>query len=148
MKSLRRSLAAFAAVSVFAVAALAATDPSGTYTFAGFGGRGGGGGGGQGGQGGTPPMSTLVLALKDGKLTGSVTAPGRGGGEPVKTEISDASIKDDTVSFSVKTQGQNGERITKYTGKVSADAITGTVLAPGRGGAEPTPRDWVAKKSK
>lgn len=85
--------------------------------------------------------------MKDGKLTGNLTSPGRGGGEATKTDIADASVKDDMVSFSVTTQGQNGPRVSKYTGKITADAITGTVLAPGRGGAEPMPREWVAKKA-
>ena len=87
-----------------------------------------------------------MLALKDGKLTGKLTSPGRGGGDPTTTEISAASFKDDTVTFSIEREF-NGNKITsKYTGKVTADAITGTILAPGRGGGEPTPRDWVAKK--
>lgn len=121
------------------VAAFAA-DPSGTYTFAG--GRGGGGGG-----GGNAPQNTLVLAMKDGKLTGKLTSPGRGGGEPTTTEITNASVKDDTVSFEVAREFNGNKVVSKYSGKVTADAITGKVLAPGRGGGEPTERDWVAKKS-
>jgi hypothetical protein len=144
MKSLRRSLAALAAVSIFAVAAFAA-DPSGTYTFAGFGGRGGGGGG--GGGGGTPPVNTLVLAMKDGKLTGSLTSPGRGGGEPVKLDIKDAKVDGDMVSFSVDRPGRDGNTMTsKYSGKISAEAITGEVEAPGRDGAM-AKRPWEAKKA-
>jgi hypothetical protein len=140
MKKLRLSLAAIAAVSLMSVAAFAA-DPSGTYTFAA--GRGGGGGGG----GGTPPQSTLVLALKDGALTGSLTMPGRGGGEPTKIEISNGTFKDDTVSFEVVREFNGNKMTSKYSGKVTADGITGTILAPGRGGAEPTPRPWEAKKA-
>jgi hypothetical protein len=144
MKSLRRNLAAFAAVSILAVAALAA-DPSGTYTFAG-GGRGGGGGG--GGGGGTPPVNTLVLAMKDGKLTGTLTSPGRGqGAEPVKLDIKNAKVEGDTVSFSVDRPGRDGATMTsKYSGKISADAITGEVEAPGRDGAV-AKRPWEAKKA-
>jgi hypothetical protein len=126
------------------VAAYAA-DPSGTYTFAG-GGRGGGGGGG-GGGGATPPQNTLVLALKDGTLTGKLTSPGRGGAEATTVDITAATFKDDTVAFEVVREFNGNKMTSKYTGKVTADAITGTVLAPGRGGAEPTPRDWVAKKA-
>ena len=92
-------------------------------------------------------MNTLVLAMKDGKLTGSLTMPGRGGGEPTKIEITNAAMKDDTVSFEIEREFNGNKMVSKYSGKVTADAITGTVLAPGRGGAEPTPRDWVAKKA-
>lgn len=119
------------------VAAFAA-DPSGTYTFAG--GRGGGGGG-----GGTPPQSTLVLALKDGKLTGTLTQAGRNG--ETKTEISNGSVTADTVAFEV-VRDFNGTKFTsKYTGKITADGITGTITAPGRNGGEPTSRPWEAKKA-
>lgn len=138
MKSLPRSIAAFAAVCFISAAAYAA-DPSGTWTFANPG---------RGGAAPAPdaPQNSLMLALKDGKLTGKLTSPGRGGGDPTTTEISAASFKDDTVTFSIEREF-NGNKITsKYTGKVTADAITGTILAPGRGGGEPTPRDWVAKK--
>lgn len=130
------------------VAAFAA-DPSGTWTWV----QMGGGRGGPGGPGGAPatppPPQSLVLALKDGKLTGSLTSPGRGGGEPIKTDITDASFKDDVVTFSVVREGFQGNQTTqKFTGKLSGDTITGTRLqTPGRGGAEPMPMEWVAKKS-
>lgn len=142
MKSLRKMIAAFAAVSLMTLAAFAA-DASGTWTFTGGGGRGGQGGG----NGGTPPVNTLVLAVKDGKLTGKLTQPGRGGGEPTTTEITAASIKDDVVAFSVERTGQDGtKRVSKYSGKLAGDTITGTVEAPGRDGAV-TPREWVAKRA-
>mgnify|MGYP001599238496 FL=1 len=128
-----------------AVSAFAA-DPSGTYTFAaGRGGRGGGGGGAPD-PNAPAPMASLVLAMKDGKLTGNLTSPGRGGGEPTTTAVGDLTMKEDMISFSVTQEFNGNTRVTKYSGKVTADAITGTVLAPGRGGAEPMPRDWVAKK--
>lgn len=120
------------------VAAFAA-DPSGTYTFAG--GRGGGGGGG----GATPPQNTLVLALKDGKLTGTLTAQGRNG--ETKTEITNGSVTGDTVAFEIVREFNGNKSTSKYTGKITADAITGSVTSPGRNGGEPTTRDWVAKKA-
>lgn len=109
------------------------------------GGRGGGGAGKGGGKGGGG-MVTLKLELKDGKLSGSVTSPGRGGGDPTTTAITDASFKDDTVSFSVEREFNGNKTVSKYTGKLADDTITGTVLAPGRGGGEPMPREWIAKK--
>src|SRR3954462_12101523 len=105
MKLLPRSFAAFAAVCLISAAAYAA-DPSGTWkwTQAGRGGQGGGGGG------GTPRESMLVLAMKDGKLTGKLTTPGRGG-DPMSTEISDASMKGDMVMFTVEREF-NGNKFT------------------------------------
>jgi hypothetical protein len=137
MKSLRRTIAAFAAVCLMSAAAFAA-DPSGTWKWTQQG-RGGGGGGGQ------PRESTLVLAMKDGKLTGKLTTPGRGG-EPMVTEITNASVKDDTVTFSIEREFNGNKLVTKYTGKMAGDTITGTMEAPGRDGGAPTPREWVAKK--
>ncbi|HWA10009.1 MAG TPA: hypothetical protein VG838_11210 [Opitutaceae bacterium] len=152
MKSLRFIFAALAAACLISVAAFGA-DPTGTWKFTMQGGRGGGGGGNGGGAGGAGKGGgrggaeiTLKLELKDGKLTGSVVTPGRQGGEPTTTAITDASFKDDTVSFSVEREFNGNKMVSKYTGKLDGDTITGTVLAPGRGGGEPMPRDWVAKK--
>jgi hypothetical protein len=146
MKSLRKF--AVLAACLISVAAFAA-DPSGTWTFAGgFGGGRRGGGAGGAPDGAPPPQNTLVLTLKDGKLTGKLTPPGRGGpGEPI--EIKDASIKDDVVSFSIERPGRDGgpARVTKYSGKLAGDTITGKSEGPGRGG-EVMSNDWVAKKSK
>jgi len=130
----------------------ASVDPSGIYTWV------------QGGRGGGPgATNTLVLKLEGGKLTGSLTAPGRAGRRggaadtnaapppppaPVKTDISEGKVDGDTVSFKVVVTAGGNERITSYTGKVSGDTITGTVTPPGRGGAEPTARPWTATKQK
>jgi hypothetical protein len=154
MKLSRFVSAALAAVSMIAAVGYSAdapsapADPSGSWTFQQqMGGRGGGGGGQRkGGRGGAATI-TLTLTLKDGNLTGTVSQPGRGGGDPVVTDISDASFKDGTVTFSVVREFNDNKIVTKYSGKLDGDTITGTVLAPGRGGADPTPRDWVAKRS-
>jgi hypothetical protein len=147
MKSLRLILAVFAA-GLLSAAAFAA-DPSGTWKFAMQGGRGGGGGGNGGGGGGRGGMEvTFKLALKDGKLTGTYTQPGRQGGAPTDIEISDASFKDDTVTFSVVREFNGNKVTTKFEGKVEGDTIKGTMLAPGRGGGEPMPREWTASKAK
>jgi hypothetical protein len=136
MKSLRLVLTAFAAVCMISAAAFAA-DPSGTWKWS------------QPGRGGGAPVeSSAKLVFKDGKLTGSVTSPGRGGGDPVSIDISDATFADGTVTFSTVQEFNGNKRVSKYTGKLDGDTITGTVLAPGRGGAEPMPREWVAKMAK
>jgi len=135
MKSLRLALAAIAAVCMITVAAHAqAADPTGTWKWS------------QPGRGGNPQEVTAKLALKDGALTGSVTLPARGGGDPISIDISDATFTDGTVAFSTVQEFNGNKRVTKYTGKLDGDTITGTALRPGRGGAEPTPADWVAKR--
>jgi hypothetical protein len=135
MKSLRLILAAFAAVCMISVAAHAqAADPTGTWTWS------------QPSRGGGTATVTAKLAFANGALTGSVTLPPRGGGDPISIDISDATFTDGTVAFSTVQTFNDNKRVTKYTGKLDGDTITGTVLRPGRGGAEPTPADWVAKR--
>jgi hypothetical protein len=139
MKSLRRNFAAFAAVCLLSAAAFAA-DPTGTWKWTQQG-RGGGGGG-----GGAPRESTLTLAMKDGKLTGKLTTPGRGG-DPMSTEISDASVKGDDISFSIEREFNGNKFVSKYTGKLEGDSIKGSIEAPGRDGAV-AKRDWTATRAK
>lgn len=117
-----------------------AADPSGTWKWT-TQGRGGGGGG-----SGTPRESTLVLAMKDGKLTGKLTTPGRGG-DPMSTEISNASIKGDVISFTVEREFNGNKFVTKYSGKLAGDAITGEAESPGRDG-QTMKREWNAKRAK
>lgn len=150
MKLLRRSVAAFAALCLFAAAAFAA-DPSGTWkwTQQGRGGRGGGGGGGGGGGagGGTPREVTLTLAMKDGKLTGKVASPGRDG-NVMETEISNASVSGDNIAFNVEREFNGNKFVMKYTGKIQGDTLTGQIESPGRDGGEAMKREWTAKRAK
>jgi hypothetical protein len=141
MKSLRHPIAALAAFCLMSAVAIAAADPSGTWKWT-TQGRGGSGGG-----GGTPRESTLTLAVKDGKVTGKISSPGRGG-DPSVTEIKNAAIKGDTVSFTVERQFGDNKIVQKYSGKIAGDTITCTVESPGRDGGQPTPREWVAKRAK
>jgi hypothetical protein len=122
-------------------AAVYAADPSGTWKWTQQG-RGGGGGGG----GGTPRESTLTLTMKDGKLTGKLSSPGRDGGTN-ETAISNASIKDDVVAFAVEREFNGNKFVTKYSGKLAGDTITGEAESPGRDG-QTMKREWVAKRSK
>lgn len=112
-------------------------------------------GGGGGGDNADAPVRKTTLKLKaDGeKLTGTVTPPagGRGGGggggaAPTPVEISDGKVKGDEISFSVKREFNGNAFVTKYTGKVDGDKITGKVEMPGRNGGEPTSRDWTATR--
>jgi hypothetical protein len=119
-------------------AAVFAADPTGTWKWS-QPSRGGGGG--------TPRESTLTLTAKDGKLMGKVSSPGRDGNTS-STDIQNGTIKDDVVSFSVERTFGDNKFVTKYSGKLSGDTITGTSESPGRDGGEPTKREWVAKRSK
>ena len=87
-------------------------------------------GGGRGGMGG----GTYEFKVSGTKLTGTITNPGRGGGDPTVTEISDGKIKkDDTFTFSVtRTMGDN-EMTIVYTGKVVGDKLELSFDMGGRG---------------
>jgi hypothetical protein len=87
---------------------------------------------------------SLTLTQAGEKLTGKLSSPGRDGAAR-ETEIADGSVKGADVTFSV-TREFNGTKITsKYSGKVSADAITGKVESKDRDGNDQS-RDWTAKK--
>jgi len=83
--------------------------------------------------------STLKLKLDGDKLTGVYV----GGQSNTETPIENASIKDDTVSFSV-TRERNGQKATtKYSGKIAGDTISGKQERDGGEG-----REWIAKRQK
>lgn len=110
-------------------------DPSGTYMWT------------QAGRNGGPDRTnTLVLKLDGDKLTGKLTSPGRGGGAPTPTDITDGKITGSDVSFSVvRSMGGNDVTI-KYSGKVADGAIKGKIDMDFNG--NPTSRDWEAKLQK
>src|SRR5438067_1532029 len=91
MKSLRNSIAALAAVCFMSAVAFAA-DPSGTWKWTEQS---------RGGGQGTPREVTLKLAMKDGKLSGEYSRPGRDGNMST-TPITNASMSGDMVMFSVE----------------------------------------------
>jgi hypothetical protein len=123
MKSLR-----ILALALVSAAAAYAADPSGNWKWTTM------------GRGGNPQEVTAQLALKDGKLTGSVTTT-RG-----SLDISDASFMDADIAFTtVATFGDNKIAI-KYTGKLDGDTIKGSIERPGRDGGAPTKADWNATR--
>ena len=115
-----------------------AADPSGTWKWT-QSGRGGGGGG------GTPREITLTLTQKDGKLAGKLAMPGREGAT-TEVEIKNAMVKDGTVSFEIEREFGGNKVVTKYSGKLDGDTITGTSERPGRDGGAPRSSEWVAKR--
>ena len=95
-------------------------------------------------NGGEAQKMTLKLKADGEKLTGSLTSPGRQGGDPVKTEISDGKVKGEEISFSVTREVNSNKMTTKYSGKVSADTIKGKAESERNGQTQS--RDWEAKR--
>jgi len=96
-------------------------------------------------DGGAERKMTLTLQQDGEKLTGKLSSPGRDGGAARETEIADGSVKGGEVAFSVTREFNGNKRTSKYTGKVSGDAITGKVAMKDQDGNDQS-RDWTAKK--
>jgi hypothetical protein len=127
---MKRLMAAAVALVVVGLASpvMAAENPTGTWKWTAS-------------RGGQEREQTLTLKLEGDKLTGSM--PGRNN---AVTEITDASFKDNKVSFSV-TREFNGQKMTtKYNGTLSGDTITGKSERERDG--QTTSTDWVAKRQK
>jgi len=105
-------------------------------------------------NGGPDRQVTITLKQDGDKLTGSVPAMGggRGGGgggtPPAPTDITNAKVSGNNVTFEVHRQGRNGETVTKYEGTVDGDSMKLKVTAPGRGGGDPTTTEYAAKRDK
>ena len=132
MKALRLFAAALVAACLMTAAANAA-DITGNWKWS------------QQGRNGSQDY-TAKFALKGGNLTGSVMMPGFGGGEATEVEISDASVKDGTVAFSIVREFNGNKFVIKYEGKLDGDTIKGSTERPGRGGGDPTKSDWSAMR--
>jgi hypothetical protein len=128
------TLTATCAMLAFSAAADdAKPNPTGTWTWS------------QPGRNGGPDRTnTLTLKVEDSKLTGKLAMPGRGGAA-METAISDGKVDGDTVSFAVVREFNGNSMTNSYSGKVTADAITGKSTMVRNG--EPQSRDWVAKRS-
>jgi len=106
-------------------------DPSGTYTWT-VPAR----------NGGPDRTNTLVLKLEGDKLTGKLTAPGRGG-EATPREISDGKITAANISFSVTRTFNDNTVTNKYSGTLADGVIKGKMEFERDGEAQS--RDWEAK---
>ena len=110
-------------------------DPSGTYIWT------------QAGRNGGPDRTnTLVLKLDGDKLTGKLTAPGRGGAAPTPTDITDGKVTGSDVSFNIVRDFGGNSVTMKYSGKFADGAIKGKIDSDMNG--NPTSRDWEAKLQK
>jgi hypothetical protein len=110
-------------------------DPTGTYIWT------------QPGRNGGPDRTnTLVLKLDGDKLTGKLTAPGRGGAAGTAVDIADAKLTGSDVSFNVVRTFNDNSMTNKYTGTLADGSIKGKVESVRNG--EPQSRDWEAKLQK
>ena len=96
-------------------------------------------------NGGPDRTNTLTLKLEGNKLTGKLTAPGRGG-QISDTEITDAKITGLDISFSVVRTFNENTFTNKYSGKLADGDIKGKVDFVRDG--ETQTRDWEAKAKK
>jgi hypothetical protein len=94
-------------------------------------------------DGGPGRTTTLTLKVEGEKVTGKVASPGREGAV-TETDIADGKLAGDTVSFTVTREWNGNKFVTKYHGKVSADAIKGKSESERNG--ETMSRDWEAKR--
>jgi hypothetical protein len=89
--------------------------------------------GGQGGRGGGMGAQTYEFKVAGSALTGSITRAGRGGGDPVVTQIADGKVTGDTFTFSVTNNFGGQEMKVVYNGKVAGDKLELTFDMGGRG---------------
>jgi hypothetical protein len=127
------TVATAAVLSIGAVAQLKAADASGTWSWTT-----------PGRDGGEARKSTLKLKVEGEKVTGTMSAPGRGGAQSRDVEISDGKIKGDEISFAVVREINGNKMTAKYSGKISGDTIKGKVETEREGQARS--RDWEAKR--
>ncbi len=95
-------------------------------------------------NGGPDRTNTLTLKVDGTTVTGTVGSPGRGGAVN-KTDISDGKITDGQLTFKTSRERNGTTTTMTYTGKVTADAIEGTIKTQ-RGDAEARSRTWKVKR--
>ncbi len=94
-------------------------------------------------DGGPGRTNTLTLKLDGDKLTGKVSSPSREG-QARETEIADAKLKGEEISFTVTREFNGNKMVFKYNGKVAASTIKGKIESERDG--QPQSRDWEAKR--
>jgi len=95
-------------------------------------------------NGGPPRQTTFNFKVDGSKLSGTVSAPGRGG-QAMDSEISDGKVDGDNISFKVKRTMGDQEIVTEYTGTLSGDTINLKMNMNTPNG--PMTRELTAKKS-
>lgn len=89
-------------------------------------------------QNGQVRESVFKLKVEGDKLTGTVS------GRNNDTAIEEGKVKDGEFSFQVTREANGNKLVTKYTGKVSGDTITGKTESERDG--QTRSRDWEAKR--
>ncbi len=95
-------------------------------------------------NGGPERKMTLKLKTEGDKVTGTMISPGRGG-QTRETDIKEAKLKGDQLSFNIVREVNGNTMTSKYSGKVSGDAIKGKIEFERDGNTQT--RDWEAKRS-
>jgi hypothetical protein len=96
-------------------------------------------------QGGNPTTTTITLKVDGGKLTGTVSRPGRGGQGTMDTEISEGTVSGSTVTFKTSQDMRGTTFVTSYKGTLDGDTLKLDITRPGFNGGEPTTTSVVAK---
>jgi hypothetical protein len=81
--------------------------------------------------------TTLKLKLEGDKLTGTIS-----GRDNTETAIEEGSYKDGEVKFQVTRERDGKKNVSKYSGKISGDTLTGKIEFGERS------RDWKAERAK
>ena len=81
--------------------------------------------------GGNPTQVTLNLKANGTTLTGSMVRPGRGGGDPMETQISEGKIDGDNLSFVVNADFNGNAVKLSYKAKVTGNEMKITLELPG-----------------
>jgi len=122
IEPMKKTLLALVAILCFTFAASAADisgkwmrDPNAAPP------AGGGGGGGRGGGGG----GTYEFKVSGTTLSGTVTTPGRGGGDPTVVTIEKGKVDGNSFTFSITRPGRGGgdPTTTVYNGKIDGDKL-------------------------
>jgi len=111
----------------------AKVDPTGTWVWS------------NPGRNGAPGRTnTLVLKAVGDTITGTLTAPARGG-KTTDTEISDGKLAGAKLTFNATRKYGTNEVTMAYSGVVSADSIKGTISYERNG--EKRSNKWSAKRA-
>ena len=90
---------------------------------------------------------TLKLERRDGRLTGSLTVPGRAGNPATESQLSNVTFRGDQLAFSL-VRAVNGRRFeTKYAGRIQGDTITGSIETEMPNGQTRT-LEWTARRAR
>jgi hypothetical protein len=89
-------------------------------------------------NGGAPRVTTYNFKVDGNKLTGDMTAPGRGGAAGTAVTISDGKVDGNNVSFKVTRETPNGSMSSEYKGTINGDTIELETSRPGQDGTPMT----------